>query len=69
MLGKKIAELNSEVDAWEADLAKATELRKGERADYQARAGQFGRLRCVFRRALKVCRTIFRALQVVGRRF
>merc|ERR1719182_417298 len=36
VLGKKIAELNSEVDAWEADLSKATELRKGERADYQA---------------------------------
>merc|ERR1719486_1684171 len=36
VLGKKIAELNSEVDAWEADLAKATSMREGERADYQA---------------------------------
>merc|ERR1719465_377268 len=36
VLGKKIAELNSEVDAWEADLAKATTLREGERADYTA---------------------------------
>merc|ERR1719353_2761428 len=36
VLGKKIAELNSEVDAWEADLAKATSLREGERADYTA---------------------------------
>merc|ERR1719311_1221116 len=36
VLGKKIAELNSEVGAWEADLTKATELREGERADYTA---------------------------------
>jgi len=35
-LGKKIAELSANVDAWEADLAGATAVRKTDRTDYMA---------------------------------